>query len=45
MCGQVGSGESATEQTLDCLARIDALLIALTQLGHRVDRKRTTIIG
>ena len=26
LCGQVGSGESATEQTLDCLARIDALL-------------------
>ena len=26
LCGQVGSGESATEQTLNCLARIDALL-------------------
>ena len=26
LCGQVGSGESATEQTQDCLARIDALL-------------------
>ena len=26
LCGQVGNGESATEQTLDCLARIDALL-------------------
>lgn len=26
LCGQVGSGETVTEQTEDCLARIDALL-------------------
>lgn len=26
LCGQVGSGDSVTEQTEDCLARVDALL-------------------
>lgn len=26
LCGQVGAGESVTEQTRDCLSRIDALL-------------------
>ena len=26
LCGQVGAGSSVTEQTHDCLARIDALL-------------------
>ena len=26
LCGQVGSGETITEQTQDCLARVDALL-------------------
>ena len=26
LCGQVGDGESVTEQTKDCLARIDRLL-------------------
>ena len=26
LCGQVGAGESVTEQTIDCLARIDHLL-------------------
>ena len=26
LCGQVGSGETVTEQTEDCLARCDALL-------------------
>ena len=26
LCGQVGAGETITEQTEDCLARIDALL-------------------
>lgn len=26
LCGQVGAGDTATDQTLDCLARIDALL-------------------
>ncbi len=26
LCGQVGAGESVTEQTTDCLGRIDALL-------------------
>ena len=26
LCGQVGSGDSVTEQTQDCLARVDALL-------------------
>lgn len=27
LCGQVGSGETITEQTQDCLSRVDALLI------------------
>lgn len=26
LCGQVGSGDSVTEQTRDCIARIEALL-------------------
>lgn len=26
LCGQVGDGATVTEQTLDCLARVDALL-------------------
>ncbi|WP_425041592.1 RidA family protein [Primorskyibacter sp. S187A] len=26
LCGQVGSGETVTEQTQDCLSRVDALL-------------------
>lgn len=26
LCGQVGSGDNATEQTKDCLSRVDALL-------------------
>ncbi|WP_420336428.1 RidA family protein [Roseibium sp.] len=26
LCGQVGAGDSVAEQTLDCLARVDALL-------------------
>ncbi len=26
LCGQVGVGDSVTEQTVDCLARVDALL-------------------
>jgi enamine deaminase RidA (YjgF/YER057c/UK114 family) len=26
LCGQVGAGESITDQTQDCLARVDALL-------------------
>lgn len=26
LCGQVGAGDNVTEQTRDCLARIDALL-------------------
>lgn len=26
LCGQVGAGDSVTEQTVDCLARVDALL-------------------
>ena len=26
LCGQVGSGTTVTEQTKDCLARVDALL-------------------
>jgi len=26
LCGQVGAGETMTEQTEDCLARVDALL-------------------
>jgi len=26
LCGQVGAGDSVTEQTADCLARVDALL-------------------
>ncbi|MEX0350688.1 MAG: RidA family protein [Paracoccaceae bacterium] len=27
LCGQVGAGDNVTEQTQDCLSRIDALLI------------------
>jgi len=27
LCGQVGSGETVTEQTRDCLSRVDTLLI------------------
>ncbi|MEP2782846.1 MAG: RidA family protein [Pseudoruegeria sp.] len=27
LCGQVGAGENVTEQTHDCLARVDALLL------------------
>ena len=26
LCGQVGAGDNVTEQTQDCLARVDALL-------------------
>ncbi len=26
LCGQVGSGDTVTDQTTDCLSRIDALL-------------------
>ena len=26
LCGQVGSGDTVTEQTQDCLSRVDALL-------------------
>ncbi|WP_415403759.1 RidA family protein [Tateyamaria sp. SN3-11] len=26
LCGQVGAGETVTEQTQDCLSRVDALL-------------------
>ena len=26
LCGQVGAGDTVTEQTADCLARVDALL-------------------
>jgi len=26
LCGQVGAGDSVTEQTQDCLARVDSLL-------------------
>lgn len=26
LCGQVGAGDSVTEQTQDCLSRVDALL-------------------
>ncbi|RVH62700.1 RidA family protein [Sinorhizobium meliloti] len=27
LCGQVGDGETVAEQTVDCLSRIDALLL------------------
>ncbi|MEM7319084.1 MAG: RidA family protein [Pseudomonadota bacterium] len=27
LCGQVGNGDSVTEQTRDCLSRVDALLL------------------
>lgn len=27
LCGQVGAGDTVTEQTLDCLGRVDALLL------------------
>lgn len=41
LCGQVGSGDSVTEQTQDCLARVDALL---TQAGSSRDQILQAII-
>ncbi|TCS57601.1 enamine deaminase RidA (YjgF/YER057c/UK114 family) [Primorskyibacter sedentarius] len=35
LCGQVGAGDTVTEQTKDCLSRIDALLAeAGSDRGH-----------
>jgi enamine deaminase RidA (YjgF/YER057c/UK114 family) len=41
LCGQVGSGETVTEQTQDCLARVDALL---DQAGSSRDQILQAII-
>ncbi len=41
LCGQVGSGDTVTEQTQDCLARVDALLI---QAGSSRDQILQAII-
>ena len=41
LCGQVGAGESVTEQTEDCLARVDALL---EQAGSSRDRILQAIV-
>lgn len=41
LCGQVGAGDSVTEQTRDCLARVDALL---EQAGSGRDRMLQAII-
>ncbi|GGC13574.1 hypothetical protein GCM10011363_32750 [Marivita lacus] len=41
LCGQVGSGDTVTEQTQDCLARVDALL---NQAGSSRDQILQAII-
>ena len=41
LCGQVGAGDSVTEQTEDCLARVDALL---EQAGSSRERMLQAII-
>ncbi len=41
LCGQVGSGDTVTEQTVDCLSRIDALL---EQAGSSRDRILQAIV-
>lgn len=41
LCGQVGSGETVTEQTQDCLSRVDALL---TEAGSSREHILQTII-
>ena len=41
LCGQVGSGDTVTEQTQDCLARVDALL---DQAGSSRDQILQAII-
>ena len=41
LCGQVGSGESVTEQTKDCISRIEALL---EKAGSSPDRILQAII-
>jgi enamine deaminase RidA (YjgF/YER057c/UK114 family) len=41
LCGQVGAGETVTEQTQDCLARVDALL---EQAGSSRDQILQAII-
>jgi len=41
LCGQVGAGDSVTDQTQDCLARVDALL---TKAGSSRDRILQAIV-
>ena len=41
LCGQVGAGQDVTEQTLDCLSRVDALL---TQAGSSREQMLQVII-
>ncbi|MEC3861282.1 RidA family protein [Mesobacterium sp. TK19101] len=41
LCGQVGNGDTVTEQTRDCLSRVEALL---EQAGSSPDRMLQAII-
>lgn len=41
LCGQVGTGDTVTEQTIDCLSRIEALL---AKAGSSPDRILQAII-
>lgn len=41
LCGQVGAGETVTEQTRDCLGRVEALL---AQAGSSRDRMLQVVI-
>ncbi|MHA7850270.1 RidA family protein [Roseovarius sp.] len=41
LCGQVGDGDTVTEQTRDCISRIEALL---TKAGSSPDRMLQAVI-
>ena len=36
LCGQVGSGDTVTEQTQDCLSRVQALLVEAGSSKHHM---------
>lgn len=36
LCGQVGNGESVADQTIDCLSRVDALLVKAGSSRERI---------
>jgi len=36
LCGQVGSGQTVTEQTIDCLSRVEALLTEAGSSKHHM---------